>query len=139
MDVSGTKPSIVWIGCVLLPANTFANSVAILSDGGFVTTKMMDPVLKDPFVVIGQGKITGHVYQWRPGGKVIAVAGTELSGANGIEMSPDNRMIFVTATGTRQLVRYDTSVTPAKKDTVDLLVAPDNIRWTPPASCTRLA
>lgn len=130
VDSTGAKPSITWIGCVVLPDRTFSNSVAILSDGGFVTTKMMDPALPDPFVVIGQGKVTGHVYEWHPGGKVTSVPGTELSGANGIEISSDNRMMFVTATGTRQLVRFDRSVSPPRKDAVEVPVAPDNIRWT---------
>ena len=32
------------------------------------------------------GEITGNVFEWHPGGEVTAVEGTELSGANGIEI-----------------------------------------------------
>jgi hypothetical protein len=130
IDASGEKPAISWIGCVVLPDKTFSNSVAILSDGGFVTTKMMDPTAPDGFEAVTKGEITGLVYEWHPGGKVTEIAGSQLSGANGIEVSPDQRWMFVAAFGGREIVRFDRNAKPMAKQTVQLDITPDNLRWT---------
>jgi hypothetical protein len=127
LDASGDSASISWRGCVVLPENTFANSVAILSDGGFVTTKMMDPTAG--FASIASGGITGNVYEWHPGGEVFMMEGTELSGANGIDVSPDDRFVYVAAFGTREIVRFDRSESPATKTVTSVDITPDNIRW----------
>jgi hypothetical protein len=130
VDASGERPTIVWAGCVVLPERTFANSVAILDDGGLVTTKMMDPTAPDAFAAVLSGQITGHVYEWHPGQPVTAVAGTELAGPNGIEVSPDQRWMFVTAIGSREVVRFDRQTSPPEKTVVAVDVSPDNLRWT---------
>jgi hypothetical protein len=129
INTKGTKPAISWVGCVLLPEKMLANSVAILSDGGFVTTKFMDPTVPNSFNDIFQGKITGGVYEWHPGGKVNAIAGTELSGANGIAVSPDNQWGYVAATGSREIVRYDLTAKPVTVKKIQISVMPDNLRW----------
>lgn len=129
LDARGEKPTAAWVGCVPLPAGTFANSVAILADGGFVTTKFMDPTDPEAFPKIQAGEINGLVYEWHPGGEVTPVAGTELSGPNGIEVSPDDRWMFVAAFGGHQVVRFDRQGTePVASVAVD--VTPDNLRWT---------
>jgi hypothetical protein len=128
---AGAKPAITWIGCVVLPERTFANSVAILEDGGFVTTKMMDPTAQNGFAGILAGEISGNVYEWHPGGAVTAVPGTELSGANGIEVSADQRYLFVAAIGSREIVRFDRQTSPHAKEAVLIDIRPDNLRWTP--------
>ncbi|MES2606614.1 MAG: SMP-30/gluconolactonase/LRE family protein [Pseudomonadota bacterium] len=127
LNVTGAAPAVAWKGCVVLPANTFANSVARLADGGFVTTKMMDPTAG--FASIASGGITGVVYEWHPGGTVTAIEGTELSGANGIAVSDDERFIYVAAFGTREIVKFDRSTMPIGKQTVSIDIVPDNIRW----------
>jgi hypothetical protein len=129
IDASGARPAIAWVGCVVLPEKTFANSVAVLADGGFVTTKMMDPTVPNPFAEVTAGKITGHVYEWHPGGAVTAVVGTELAGANGIELSPDQRWLFVAAIGSGEVVRYDRNAKPLAKQAVKVDIRPDNLRW----------
>lgn len=130
LNVAGADPVLTWKGCVVLPANTFANSVARLADGGFVTTKMMDPT--QGFTSIGSGGITGLVYEWHPGGEVSGIEGTELSGANGIAVSEDGRFIYVAAFGTREIVKFDRSMTPIGKQAVAVDITPDNIRWGAP-------
>jgi hypothetical protein len=148
VDASGPKPTIAWRGCVVLPERTSSNSVAILSDGGFVTTKMMDPTDPRGFAGILAGEVSGNVFEWHPGGAVEAVPGTELSGANGIELSPDDRWMYVAAIGSREVVRFDRAADPVTKQVVTLEVRPDNLRWTdegtlytaggnfvPPAQC----
>lgn len=123
------RPAITWVGCVVLPERTSANSVAILSDGGFVTTKMLDPTDPDGFAAIRSGAISGLVYEWHPGGEVAAVPGTELSGPNGIELSPDDRFMYVASFGSREVVRFDRRSRPMAKATVLVPVRPDNLRW----------
>ena len=129
IDAKGTKPAISWVGCVLLPERMLSNSVAILSDGGFVTTKFFDPTVPNSFSDIFQGKITGGVYEWHPGGKVNAIPGTELSGANGIAISPDNKWVYVATSGTREIVRYDRTETLVTLKKVQIIIGPDNLRW----------
>jgi hypothetical protein len=129
VDAQAARPEIAWVGCVVLPERTFANSVAMLADGGFVTTKFTDPTDPDAFAKIGRGELTGNVYEWHPGGRVAAVPGTELSGPNGIELSADERFLWVAASGTREVVRFDRRATPIAKTSVGVDVAPDNLRW----------
>ena len=129
INTQGSKPAISWTGCVLLPERILANSVAILADGGFVTTKFYDPSEPDSFDKVFQGKITGSIFEWHPGGEVKAIPGTGLSGANGIEISQDNKWVYAAATGAREIVRFDRTESPVKLKKVKISLLPDNIRW----------
>jgi hypothetical protein len=53
-----------------------------------------------------------------------------LSGANGIELSPDQRWMFVAAFGSREIIRFDRSAKPMTKQSVQIPVLADNLRWT---------
>jgi hypothetical protein len=129
VSTAGEMPRITWIGCVVLPSSMFSNSVAILEDGGFVTTKMMDREDPAGFQSVASGNVTGGVYERHPGGELELVPGTELSGANGIALSDDERYMYVAAMGGASLVRFDRRATPVAKETVALPVRPDNVRW----------
>jgi hypothetical protein len=133
VDARAAQPAISWIGCVVLPEKVSANSVAILPDGGFVTTKFMDRSLPqgEAFGQIMRGEINGQLYEWHPGGKVEAIPGTEMSGPNGIAVSPNGRTIFVAAFGSRELVRFDRGGGGApSRQSVSLPITPDNVHWT---------
>ena len=131
VDATGTSPAISWAGCVLLPDDVSANSVAILPDGGFVTTKFLDRRLsqQESFAQVRQGLLNGAVYEWHPGTEVRVIAGTELSAPNGIEVSPDGTTIYVAAFGSRELVRFRRGDGALKKDSIKLDITPDNLRW----------
>jgi hypothetical protein len=58
------------------------------------------------------------------------VPGSELAGPNGIEVSRDQRWMFVTATGSREIVRFDRQANPPARTAATLPVVPDNLRWT---------
>lgn len=122
------KPTIKWVGCVPMPTTSWTNSVAALDDGGFFATQFMDPT-GSGMAGVSAGEVTGHVFEWHPGEAVTILAGTDLSGPNGITLSDDERYIFVAAFGTHEVVRFDRSSTPVTKDSVVISVAPDNIRW----------
>jgi hypothetical protein len=131
LDATGEKPVATWVGCVPLPQQSaMFNSVAILEDGGFVTTLFLDRSDPNGFAAIGRGEVNGAVYEWRPGGEVVAIPGTELSGPNGIELSADDRYMFVAAFGGHEVVRFDRGPDPAPKASVAVDVSPDNLRWT---------
>jgi len=129
INTVGAKPAISWTGCVPLSEDIMANSVAILSDGGFVTTKFHDPTIPNSMMGIMQGKLTGGVHEWHPGGSVKAIPGTELSGANGIALSPDDKYVYVAAFGSREIVRFDRTKSPVKLEKVKIDIMPDNIHW----------
>jgi hypothetical protein len=131
VDATGAVPAITWTGCVLLPDDVSANSVAILPDWGFVTTKFLDRTLpqQESFAQARQGLLTGAVLEWHPGGKPTVIAGTELSAPNGIEVSPDGSTIYVAAFGTREFVRFRRGTGALEKRSVRLDITPDNVRW----------
>lgn len=122
----GATPVLTWTGCVLLQQDGHHNSVAQLADGGFVTTRMIDRSASRgrPW-----GGITGQVFEWHPGGQLSPVAGTELSMPNGIEVSMDQRYIYVAVSGTDELVRFDRNATPIAKLSVSTPMTPDNVHW----------
>lgn len=131
VDASGATPVVTWTGCVVLPEDVLANSVAILPDWGFVTTKFLDRrlPLADSMAQARQGKPTGAVYEWHPGGKVTAIAGTELSAPNGIEVSADGKTLYVAVFGTHEFVRFVRRANGVQKDAVPVALSPDNLRW----------
>jgi hypothetical protein len=129
IDTTGARPAIRWIGCVPLSEDIMANSVGILSDGGFVTTKFHDPTVPNSMMSIVQGKVTGGVHEWHPGGSVKAIEDTELSGANGIAVSPDDRWVYVAAFGSREIARFDRTKSPVAVEKVKIGIMPDNIHW----------
>lgn len=128
IDAVTAQPTIKWVGCVPMPNTSWTNSLVILNDGGFRATQFMDPTGSGMAGVIAK-EITGHVFEWHPGGEVTVIAGTELSGPNGIAMSEDERYIYVAAFGTQEIVRFDLSTTPATKQGIPVGIAPDNVRW----------
>jgi hypothetical protein len=123
-----------WIGCVVAPEGTSANSVVGLRDGSIVFTKLFDT--KDRGAGISpvlQGKITGVVYHWVPGKGISPVPGTELSGDNGLLASPDGKTLYINAYGSKEVWRVplDGKGKPAG---VKVEFNPDNLRWAPDGS-----
>jgi len=129
LDLRGASPILTWKGCVLLDQDSYHNSVARLADGGFVTTRMRDQNWRG-----GGGApvgITGHLVEWHPGGQPQRLPGTEMSLPNGIDVSKDERYIYVAAIGSREIVRFDRQTSPMTKRAVSLTIRPDNVHWGP--------
>ena len=130
VDARGEQPTLAWIGCVVMPQHASINSVAPLPRGGFITTRIMG---EGPEAVgsIIDGEITGYLYEWRPGGSVTALAGTEMSGPNGIEVSRDGGMVYVGSWGRGEVARFERSpdgdLTP--DGVLDMGFRIDNLRW----------
>ncbi len=127
VDHSGTTPALTWIGCVMMPDGLDANSVASFSDGSLVTTVLVHPgqTYRDAFA----GEPTGAVYEWSPGDSGFTlIEGTELSANNGIEISADEREIYVVSPTLRMAVAFSHS-NPARRlrSSRQLPFGPDNI------------
>jgi len=126
LDLGEGIAELTWKGCVLLDDAIMHNSVAILDDGGFVTTQFMNweagigAVFASP---------NGGVLEWHPGAEPTLIEGTMLTGPNGIAVSEDGRYIFVASFGSRELVRFDRSSDPVTSESVELDIVLDNVRW----------
>jgi hypothetical protein len=126
LDLRGAAPVLTWKGCVLLQQDSYHNSVARLADGGFVTTRMRDQNWQAGGAPAGT---TGWLIEWHPGGQPQPLQGTELSLPNGIDVSKDERYVFVAAIGSHEVVRFDRQATPMAKRAVSLPIRPDNVHW----------
>jgi hypothetical protein len=131
VDARDATPALTWTGCVVLPDDVSANSVAILPDWGFVTTKFLDRKLPqaESMAQARQGKLNGAVFEWHPGGQVAAIPGTELSAPNGIEVSPDGNTLYVAVFGSHEFVRFRRNGGALKKDAIPVAISADNVRW----------
>lgn len=127
LDLRGSTPLLTWKGCVLLEQTGYHNSVAQLADGGFIATRMRDQNYRGTQGV--PAGITGHLVEWHPGGQPQVLPGTEMSMPNGIDVSKDERYIYVAAIGSRELVRLDRRTTPMTKLAMSVPIRPDNIHW----------
>lgn len=127
LDLSGSAPSLTWTGCVLLAQGGYHNAVIRLGDGGFVATYMRDQGVSNADVQPGQ--ITGHLVEWHPGGEPQTLAGTEMSLPNGIDVSADERFLYVAASGSNEIVRFDRSQMPMATRRASLPIRPDNFHW----------
>jgi hypothetical protein len=127
---AGAPPSVTWVGCVILPDELAANSVAAFSDGTLLATVLILPgmTFEDAFAQ----RNTGVVLMWTPGTPAFRrLPGTELSANNGIETSPDDQEFYVASTTTKRVVAFSRA-NPARPLRVAQLreFGPDNIRWT---------
>jgi dipeptidyl aminopeptidase/acylaminoacyl peptidase len=131
LNTTGAGPAIKWVGCVLMDDHTNINSVAFLPDGGFVATTYYDPKAPGGFGTIFAGGTTGGVVEWHRETGVKPLPGTDVAGANGIEVSRDGKFIYVSAWGSQEIVRFSRGEGPLKKDVVKVGFCPDNLRWAP--------
>jgi hypothetical protein len=129
VDARQDVPQIRWRGCVLLPEGLAANSVATYSDGTILITVLVHP--GDTFADFVEGRNTGGVYEWKPGGEGFRlIPGTQLPGNNGLETAKDDSGFFVVAFGRHSVLRYtrnDPSSSP--QEAVAPGFMPDNIHW----------
>jgi hypothetical protein len=128
LRTGGARPTIQWTGCVPVPGDIYVNSVVALRDGGFIASHFYSPG-KGGINPVFARQVTGGLLEWHAGRAVTLIPGTELSGANGIAASPDERVLHVAAWGTRELVRFERRGDTVTKRVVPVNFAPDNLRW----------
>jgi len=127
LNPSSGSASLKWVGCVPLDEAIMHNSVAILADGGFVTTQFM--IWSEGLESVRSGNARGSVIEWHPGEEPSVMGGTELSGPNGITISDDERYMYVAAIGTRTIARFDRARGNELAVSKALDSNPDNLRW----------
>jgi hypothetical protein len=132
LDAKGAAPTVTWVGCAVMPAGTWPNSVAPLPDGGMVVTDMFDPGDPKASDKMAAGENTGAVYEWHPHKGYALVPGSQMSGNNGIEVSHDGKWIYVAAWGNKAVVRLSRDGgASAKPETLPTGFLSDNLRWAP--------
>jgi hypothetical protein len=124
-------PSVTWIGCAVMPPHTWPNSVAPVPGGGMVVTDMFDPGDKNVQQELGAGEVTGAAYEWHPKTGFELVAGSRLSGDNGIEVSRDGKYIYVAVWGGKAVARLLRGAGPQYRKIVPTGFQTDNLRWAP--------
>jgi len=128
---TGDAPTLTWLGCVPMPSGgVAANSVTTLKDGTLLATVLMHP--GQTFSDVFSGVPTGAIYRWSPGESGFArVSGSELPGNNGIEVSADEREIYVVSTGLSNISVFENAnPTRLLRATRTLDFGPDNIHLT---------
>jgi hypothetical protein len=127
VDARGSDPAISWTGCVKLPADFRTNSVTAKSDGTILANVQMHGNATD-FI---SGNITGGVWAWDPKSKKLdLLKGTELPGNNGIEISPDEKEIYIAVSGTQTVAIYNLADTSKPARTIRTpFYNLDNIHW----------
>jgi sugar lactone lactonase YvrE len=109
-----------------LPADFRTNSVTAKLDGTILANVQMHGKATD-FI---SGNITGGVWAWDPKSKSCVAQGTELAGNNGIEISPDEREIYIAVSGTQTVAIYDSADTAKPARTIRTpFYNLDNIHW----------
>lgn len=127
LDTAETAPQITWVGCVPMPAGLDANDVSPMRDGSILATVLMHP--GSTFDDLLSGRPTGGVYRWTPGtAGFVMLAGSELPGNNGIQVSADESEIFVAASGLAAIVTLaNSNPTRVLRRTRTLPFVPDNV------------
>jgi hypothetical protein len=130
VNARGEKPSVVWVGCVEMPEHASINSVAGLPDGGFLTTRIVGEGPEASGDIFA-GDVTGYLYEWHPGGAISALANTEMSGPNGVEVSSDGDTVFVASWGRGEVSRFGRAADGglSHERTLRMNFRVDNLRW----------
>lgn len=123
------EPRLAWIGCVVPPADVKLNAVAPISGDGFTITKFSDKDDKNVVRRIAGREITGHLLEWHPATGWKVVAGSQMSGPNGIVASPDGQWYYIAEWAASRLVRLSRNRIPVRRDTLELGFSPDNLRF----------
>jgi SMP-30/Gluconolactonase/LRE-like region len=124
--------SLLWLGCVSLPHHFSGNAVVGRRDGGFFTTSMTDPNGTPPSVRLATlfaAKPAGAVLEWTPGSGSKYVDIGSISGPNGIELSPDDKTLYVDAWASRAIWEFALRDKAYPERHVDVPFLPDNLRW----------
>lgn len=130
MDLAAAPlPGLTWIGCVTMPDEHFwPDDLAVLSDGGMVVTSLFDPEDPDFVTKLNTGQPHGALGEWHPGEGWTMLAEGELSGPNGVILSPDESRVIVADYGGRNIARIDRDGGEIARAPLDFHV--DNVSWT---------
>lgn len=118
--------NLVWHGCLL--AEEPYNDVSTLPDGSFVATRPQAILAEGADIFSGEA--TGNVAQWNSSTGEVVLPGTEYGYPNGVLVSEDGQLAFISGWTTSDFHKYDLT-TGQETASVDLGFMPDNLTWTP--------
>ncbi len=123
------EPALAWRGCVFPADNTMINDVAGLANGDVIYTRMFRP---DDFLGEMRGIVgldSGDVWRWSRSNGLKLLPGTNGALTNGIEISADERYIFINQYMNKEVHKYDLQ---AEQRVAKAAVAHvDNSAWGP--------
>jgi hypothetical protein len=124
VDSKASPPSLTWVGCVAAPANAVFNSMVAFADGGVAATNTPRPPAgqQPPNVRLGQ------VWEWHAATGWAAVPGTEGVSINGLEVSKDDKLLYVSSWGEQTMLRVERGVPNPKRDVLHMPFRIDNLR-----------
>lgn len=127
-------PQATWVGCVPIPAALALNDVALAPDGSLFGSHQFDrPATPDAAAATRRqwlaGEPTGYAVHWTRRGGWERVAGTDVSFANGIAVSPDGRALAVAGTYSSAVLRVDLRNHEVRR--MPLPLTPDNVTALP--------
>ena len=127
LDAKPQTPTLTWIGCAVAPDPIGLNSVRALPDGGFIATNFLPR--NRQMAALQKGEVNGELWEWHTASGWQKVPGSEASGANGLEMSPDGKTLYVAAWGSQSFFRLSRGGAKPERQEVPLGFRVDNIRW----------
>ncbi len=128
LDANPQTPTLTWIGCAVAPDPIGLTSVRWLDDGGFIATNF-NPRGAALGGGLQKGERNGELWEWHTASGWQKVPGSEASGANGIEISPDGRTLYVAAWGSQSFFRLSRGDKDPKREEIQLGFRVDNVRW----------
>ena len=129
VDTKTPTPTLTWIGCAVAPDPIGLNSVRWLDDGGFIATNFLPRGNAQGMAAMQKGEKNGELWEWHTASGWQKVPGSEASGANGIEISPDGKTLYVAGWGSQSFFRLTRGAKEPKRDEIPLGFRIDNIRW----------
>ena len=127
---SDSQPSLRWQGCIFPAANTLMNDVVGMTNGDVIYTRMFKP---DDFASELRAMLfksqSGDVWRWNKESGVRLLPGTQGSLTNGIEISPDQRFVFINQYMNQEVHKYD--LQKEKVAGVAAIPNADNSAWAP--------
>jgi hypothetical protein len=130
LDARGALPALTWVGCTRVhPDDLRGNGVTATMDGTIYLNVQLSKGHKAADYYIGQ--ITGGLYQWKPSDKTWRLMpGTEFAGNNGVEISKDDKEIYLAVSGTQSVEIFSVGDNPKFLRRVELKwFNVDNIHW----------
>jgi len=129
LDARGAQPTLHWKGCAKVPSNLKGNGLTATIDGTiYLNVQMKNGATQADYFV---GKITGGLYRWKPTDKTWRLMpGTELAGNNGVDISKDEKEIYLAVSGTQSVEFYSLADTskPLRRALLKWFNV-DNIHW----------
>ena len=106
-----TNIELIWRGCVDAPKNKYFNDIALKKDGSFYVTSMFDSNISEWSLVYASifTSNTGEVFYWNKKEGFEVINNTDGSFPNGIDLSIDERFLYINYYFSGKTVKFDLS------------------------------